>query len=438
MMYSNYDEQYVLRQKTEKDLGDAKKAKDDAQRQVTDLQTKVGLPPRKADDSAQWQQYVTDVGEHIKKYAGQKTPPTYAMAIQNLDEQLANEQTTRKKLQDNKDELEKQVKALQQEKNIAVAEADKAKLASENAKRELDTRYRGEMLKKEASLEEVAKRATEIETQREQAVRDRGLDQQRAEATIKQQETLIASQADSLKSVKATTFAQIDAVVRKVDQQGQAVYLNVGSKDYVPTRLTFAVYGLDRDGKPQLKPKAAIEVTKVIGTGQCEARITQQELMHPIQVGDVVDTPLWHPGQPQRFALVGVIDLDDNGKDDREAVRNMIKLAGATIDAEVMADGSKAGPGMTVNTNWLVLGDEPPVRAPTEATKGNVPDVQPAMAARTELSAQARQYGVHVLSVGKFKEMLGYVPRYQILRPGQGPTVRRVLTPRAPTVRSTP
>ena len=86
--------------------------------------------------------------------------------------------------------------------------------------------------------------------------------------------------------------AKTDAVIRKVDQVQEVVYLNVGSKDLVAPGLSLGVYGLDRDGKPKKLPKGSVEVTKVIDAGQCEARITRQEHLDPIQPGDVVASAL--------------------------------------------------------------------------------------------------------------------------------------------------
>ena len=440
LMYRNYDEQYQGRQTAETNLGTAKKAQGETLDKLNTLRDTIGLPPKNLADNTQWQQYSGEVADHIKLYVGEKAPQTYAMAIQNLNEQLAGEQTTRKKLQDNKDELQKQVMALQAEKNAAVAAADEARTASENSRREQDNEYKKRLAAKDVALEQSDQQAKSIDQKHEQAVRDTATLRTETQQIITQQEDLIANQALQLRDLKTTSFAQVDAKIRKVDQPGRAVYLNVGSKDFVPTRVTFAVYGLDRDGKPKKLPKGAVEVTKVIGEGQSEARITRQEnLMDPIQPGDVVDTPLWHPGEPQRFALVGVIDLDGDGKDDRELVRSMIRLAGGSVDEEILADGSKAGSGMTVKTNWLVLGDEPTVKEVTEATKGNLADTSPAIAGRSEILKRAREYAVTVLNVSEFRDMVGYVPRFQIVRPGQLPTARRPLGGvRAPTARSYP
>ena len=54
-----------------------------------------------------------------------------------------------------------------------------------------------------------------------------------------------------------------------------------------------------------------------------------------------------------RFALVGSIDIDGDGKSDRELVRNLIHRNGGIIDAEVDEDGKRSGR-LSVSTRYLI------------------------------------------------------------------------------------
>jgi hypothetical protein len=41
-----------------------------------------------------------------------------------------------------------------------------------------------------------------------------------------------------------------------------------------------------------------------------------------------------------RFAIAGLIDLDNDGKSDIDLMRRLIKISGGTIDAEIQIDGT--------------------------------------------------------------------------------------------------
>ena len=64
---------------------------------------------------------------------------------------------------------------------------------------------------------------------------------------------------------------------------------------------------------------------------------------------------VWSPGSRIGIALVGKMDIDKDGRDDREYVKNMIVLNGGKIDAE---DGGERIKGeVTFNTRYVVVGE---------------------------------------------------------------------------------
>ena len=104
----------------------------------------------------------------------------------------------------------------------------------------------------------------------------------------------------------------------------------------------------------------------------------------------------------KRFALAGMLDIDGDGVDDRVKVRKLLAVAGAKVDAEVLPDGSETGE-VTVETNFFVRGIQPD------------PDKSGSVGMRV-LSSMARMertaldYGAVVLDLGKFLDLIGYVP----------------------------
>ena len=100
-------------------------------------------------------------------------------------------------------------------------------------------------------------------------------------------------------------------------------------------------------GIPTEKPKGSIELTQ-IGDQFSAARIVKTDnSIDPIRVGDIVYSAAWSPNQPMRFALVGKMDVNRDGRDDRQELRRMIEEAGGSVDFDLppATDGEGGGGG---------------------------------------------------------------------------------------------
>jgi hypothetical protein len=79
---------------------------------------------------------------------------------------------------------------------------------------------------------------------------------------------------------------------------------------------------------------------------------------NPMVKGDDIINPLWTPGMKMHVAIAGVIDLNDNGVDRSEDLRQALAQQGIAIDAYVdLRDGKIKGDGITSKTEYLILGD---------------------------------------------------------------------------------
>ena len=74
-----------------------------------------------------------------------------------------------------------------------------------------------------------------------------------------------------------------------------------------------------------------------LGDRLSEARILEDTPSNPIIGGDVIHTPAWSPGQRVHFALAMKMDINKDGIDDYEMVKNIIQMNGGVIDAELQA-----------------------------------------------------------------------------------------------------
>ena len=158
-------------------------------------------------------------------------------------------------------------------------------------------------------------------------------------------------------SLRQPSFETPDGKIRWVNPQTGRVYINLGAADGLQPQVTFSVYGVDVNNLAREEKKATIEVTRIVNDHLAEARITEDMLSDPVLEGDVIYTPLWNSKSALHFALAGKMDVNGDGRDDRELVRRLITMNNGTIDAEEY-NGELRGE-MTQHTRYLILGDSP-------------------------------------------------------------------------------
>ena len=117
------------------------------------------------------------------------------------------------------------------------------------------------------------------------------------------------------------------------------------------------MYDVDENNIARSERKGSIEITRILGGHLAEARILDDELTNPIIPGDVIYSPVFQPGTAVRFALTGIMDIDGDGQSDHDLIRNLIRINGGVIDAEVDADGKRKGK-ISINTRYLIVGEE--------------------------------------------------------------------------------
>ena len=175
------------------------------------------------------------------------------------------------------------------------------------------------------------------------------------------------------------------------------MWIDLGSADGLDRQVTFSVYSGDATNLAKAAKKASIEVTRVTGEHMAMARVLEEEkVTDPIVSGDKIFTPLWSPGEQKHFALVGSLDLDGNGKDDHEAIKNLITLHHGVVDCDVNEKGKRSGD-ISVNTNYLVCGERP--------TDKGQPEL---LAAYIHITTEAERLGVRMISLADLKEQMGY------------------------------
>jgi len=316
-------------------------------------------------------------------------------AIKARDTKVAESAESIRKLTKNLDDSQKGVEVGLNEFNKGMEERKEyvTKMESEN------TEQRGVTLEEQkkllADLNKIRKDAAKVVTDSEQKVEKANT------------EALAWAQMNKEKTTQLKKFSRTapDMFCGEVSylQQGGSVWINVGRADGLDPQTTFSVYSADATNLGKAASKASIEVTRVTGEHMAEARIIKDSISDPIVPGDKLFTPLWSPGEKKHFALVGFLDLDGSGRNNHEAVRNLITMCGGIVDCDADKGEVKAGDGsgrrgeMTINTTYLVRGEQP-------SDKGEAKD----MNLYTEMLRSADRLGVRIISLADLKQQMGY------------------------------
>lgn len=266
--------------------------------------------------------------------------------------------------------------------------------------------------------EDLRREQVEKEQIRENATRtEKSLNEE-----VQQLTQIVDSQKRRLEDVLKTSFEVADGEVVSVDANLGLVFISLGSLDNLRPQVSFSVYSHDHRGigREARDIKAAIEVTRILGPHQAEAKILSQDRTRPISSGDPIYSPIWAGGRAEYFAFVGLIDFDKDGKSDRETLHRLLKGAGAQVELEVSDDGVRepAEAKLSENTKFLVLGDVPD---PSRFASGDPrrPQIQAIMDQRNALLSEANRTGVRPVKMSDFMAYMGFQSQLRTYIPGQ-------------------
>jgi hypothetical protein len=214
---------------------------------------------------------------------------------------------------------------------------------------------------------------------------------------------IIAQMQEQLDAMRAkeraeqeTTFETPDGKITWVNQRSRVVWIDLGSADGLQRQMTFSVYDREETGVTSGKVKGRVEVTSVMGPHLAEARIIEDVVTDPILPEDTVFSPSFKRGQKTRYALVGLLDINGDGKSDQAKVKSIITMNGGVVDAELLEDGVIAGK-MSLETKYLVKGERPKDRSNQELQDGY-----------SRMIEEATRLGVEPLSLNLLLDRLNY------------------------------
>jgi len=141
-----------------------------------------------------------------------------------------------------------------------------------------------------------------------------------------------------------------------------------------------------------------------------EARITDDKAIRPLMEGDKVYSQVWNRGRQIGFAITGIIDLNNDGSDDLDQLKRIIRLNNGKVDAVPDGKGDIEGQ-MSVDTRYLILGKPEGNRA--DAAGNTRKSFQ-------RMSAEADTLNIEVITLDDFLNLMGWVSEHRAIKMGKG------------------
>ena len=201
-----------------------------------------------------------------------------------------------------------------------------------------------------------------------------------------------------------------DGLIRWVDQREKKAWINLGEHDRLRPQVTFSVYSGDSSDINAAKSKGSVEVTRILSPHLAEVRITSDEPTRPLTVGDKIYSQVWNRGRKVGFAFAGLIDLDGDGKQDAEQLKQVIALNDGKLDAFPDGRGGIEGE-LSVDTRYLVLG---------KYLEGARKEDEYARKSWDKMNRDADTLGIETISLDEFLNLLGWSTERRTVKLGVG------------------
>lgn len=227
-----------------------------------------------------------------------------------------------------------------------------------------------------------------------------------------------------------------DGKVTFVDYGTKTARVDVTRSMGVRPTMRFTIFDRKAVGIPTDKPKGQIEITEV-GTQYSIGRIIEtKDLAKPIVAGDLLYSAGWNATEPQQFALIGPLDIDRDGKDDRNDIRQMIASSGGvvTYDLQLISGEAIEKGKLSARIAWYVDDDRDmspeQLRSMTEAQRDF-------LQRKNEVLREARSLGIRPLPLTRLPSMLGFSFKTLRTSPVEGVDESAVRKMTRPTGRAT-
>jgi hypothetical protein len=287
-----------------------------------------------------------------------------------------------------------------------------ATIKQETEAREAERRRANELA---AELEKAQVNYAQKEKERQDEITKIQSDRQRLAQRAEKEKRDLLARVDGLTKERDELAKTNDALGKKMEQMsgedfqypqgkitevadgGKTVYLNLGKGDGLRPGVRFGVLEDSVSRIADAKPKARLEIVEVNQQTDhlSRARVLPDRGGSTILRGDKVYSPVWQPGRKVNIGLVGKMDIDRDGKDDRENIKQLLLQNGGDVSVDLKPDGRQEG-NLTVDTRWLVIGDDFKLIGGTLEGANEI-----AAKKRAELEQQAKGMGITRIDLDK-------------------------------------
>ncbi|WP_205678665.1 hypothetical protein [Aquisphaera insulae] len=332
-------------------------------------------------------------------------------------------------------------KGLESSTSIAKTEIDAQAKAAADSKKDLEDEHnkhdqsRGELLTKVDQLQtdnnnkatEIANKDTALRQLKEETDRRHELDM-----------AIIKDMRDRL-GLKENVLDKPDGYITYVDHERREVHVNVTRKQGARPQMKMTIFAAGSPGVPTEKPKGNIELIQV-GDTYSVGRITHTvSTIEPLRVGDIVYSAAWSPETPIRFALIGKVDVNRDGVDDRQDLKRMIEESGGVVEFDLPPPetGTKESGKLSASIDWYVIDDRNPLRE-VFTKKSAAADAAASEFQKRygKIIQECRNDGIRPMPLSRLLPYLGYEMGTPVVGRTEAvntPALRRITEARKPT-----
>ncbi len=265
---------------------------------------KVGDPegvPEDQDDTVYW-----SVWADMKKFGGDRQENDscrrlggYAPQNLELAQQLADKEKAF-------DDLQQKFAMLDETQKKVHNQLDDARTVAEKNNQETIETHQVQLNTKDALIQQQKDEHNALIGQHDELSRKFEEFRDDSEARIKNQKNLILSLSKELADLEKVSFDHEDGQIVWTSNDKRTVWINLGSSDHLPKRMTFSVYKKQHAGLARTKEdiKGSIEIIKIIEPHLAEARVLGSGLFTPITKVTPSIRRCGAPVTPRRWPLL--------------------------------------------------------------------------------------------------------------------------------------
>ncbi len=223
---------------------------------------------------------------------------------------------------------------------------------------------------------------------------------------------VIIRELRDFKDASENVLDRPDGYVTYVDYGRGEIRTNLTRAMGARPQMKMSIFDRNAPGVPTEKPKGTVELIYV-GESYSIARIVKTfDPTNSIRTNDIVYSPSWSPNEPIHFALIGKIDVNQDGNDDRADLKRMIEAAGGIVDYDLPPPfaGKESGK-LSARDAWYVTDERQPLNLEGYAKSQKsitMNDSADFLRKKSEAVREARISGVRPMPIERLLSYLGY------------------------------